>query len=126
MEIYHLTIFDVSTDEFLFSIREKENFLFQEVCSVHQVAECVGVHLRTANLLASMVAVPMYAKGMSTRDIQEHLHKLYGIESPRHSKLLPNKMKWQNRPLQSVYSFVFIDAIQFKVKQDGQIINKAA
>jgi transposase-like protein len=76
--------------------------------------------------------VSMYAKGMSTRDIQDHLHNLYGIEvSPTlvsnvTAKLLPLIKEWQNRPLQSVYSVVFMDAIHFKVKQDGQITNKAA
>lgn len=74
----------------------------------------------------------MYAKGMSTRDIQDHLHNLYGLEvSPTlisnvTAKLLPLIKEWQNRPLQSVYSVVFMDAIHFKVKQDGQIISKAA
>lgn len=76
--------------------------------------------------------VSMYAKGMSTRDIQDHLHNLYGLEvSPTlisnvTAKLLPLIKEWQNRPLQSVYSVVFMDAIHFKVKQDGQIISKAA
>ena len=71
--------------------------------------------------------VSMYAKGMSTRDIQDHLHNLYGLEvSPTlisnvTAKLLPLIKEWQNRPLQSVYSVVFMDAIHFKVKQDGQI-----
>lgn len=76
--------------------------------------------------------VSMYAKGMSTRDIQDHLNHLYGIDvSPTlisnvTAKLLPLIKEWQNRPLQNVYSVVFMDAIHFKVKQDGQIINKAA
>lgn len=76
--------------------------------------------------------VSMYAKGMSTRDIQEHLNQLYGIDvSPAlisnvTAKIMPLIKEWQHRPLQTVYSVVFMDAIHFKVKQDGQIINKAA
>lgn len=74
----------------------------------------------------------LYAKGVSTRDIQDHLERLYGIEvSPTlisniTNKIMPMVKEWQNRPLQKIYAAVFLDAIHFKVKQDGQIVNKAA
>jgi len=74
----------------------------------------------------------LYAKGVSTRDIQDHLERLYGIEvSPTlisniTNKIMPIVKEWQNRPLQKIYAAVFLDAIHFKVKQDGQIVNKAA
>lgn len=74
----------------------------------------------------------LYAKGVSTREIQDHLNNLYGIEvSPTlisnvTAKIMPLVKEWQNRPLQSVYSIVFLDAIHFKVRQDGLIQNKAA
>ena len=74
----------------------------------------------------------LYAKGVSTRDIQDHLEHLYGIEvSPTlisniTNKIMPMVKEWQNRPLQKIYAAVFLDAIHFKVKQDGQIVNKAA
>lgn len=74
----------------------------------------------------------LYAKGVSTRDIQDHLQRLYGIDvspvfiSNVTNKIMPLIKEWQNRPLQSIYAVVFMDAIHFKVKQDGQIINKAA
>jgi putative transposase len=76
--------------------------------------------------------IAMYAKGVSTRDIQDHLQQLYGIEvSPTlisnvTNKIMPLIKEWQNRPLQTVYAVVFLDAIHFKVKQDGAIVNKAA
>jgi len=76
--------------------------------------------------------IALYAKGVSTREIQDHLQNLYGIEaSPAlisniTNKIMPLIKEWQNRPLQSVYAVVFLDAIHFKVKQDGQIVNKAA
>ncbi|MFR9711097.1 IS256 family transposase [Paenibacillus sp. MB22_1] len=76
--------------------------------------------------------IAMYAKGVSTRDIQDHLAHLYGIDvSPTMisnvtNKLIPLVKQWQNRPLQGVYAVVFMDAIHFKVKQDGTIVNKAA
>lgn len=74
----------------------------------------------------------LYAKGVSTRDIQDHLEQLYGVEvSPTlisnvTNKIMPVVKEWQNRPLQKIYAIVFLDAIHFKVKQDGQIVNKAA
>lgn len=74
----------------------------------------------------------MYAKGMSTRDITDHLYNIYGIEasptliSGLTNKILPMVQEWQNRPLESVYPIVFMDAIHYKVRQDNRIVNKAA
>lgn len=74
----------------------------------------------------------MYAKGMSTRDIQDHLQMIYGFEaspaliSSITDKILPVIREWQNRPLQQVYPFVFIDAVHYSVRQDGQVVKKAA
>lgn len=76
--------------------------------------------------------IALYSKGISTREIQDHLESLYGVEvSPTlisnvTNKLMPFIKEWQNRPLQNLYAVVFLDAIHFKVKQDGQIVNKAA
>lgn len=76
--------------------------------------------------------IALYSKGISTRDIQSHLEQLYGIEvSPTlisniTNKIMPTIKEWQNRPLQSTYAFVFLDAIHYKVKQDGMIVNKAS
>lgn len=76
--------------------------------------------------------IALYAKGVSTREIQDHLNQLYGIDvSPTlisnvTSKILPLVKEWQNRPLEELYAVVFLDAIHFKVKQEGQIVNKAA
>lgn len=76
--------------------------------------------------------VALYAKGVSTRDIQDHLKQLYGLEvsptliSTVTGKILPLVKEWQNRPLQAVYAVVFLDAIHFKVRQDGMIQKKAA
>jgi len=74
----------------------------------------------------------LYAKGVSTREIQDHLQQLYGIDvSPTlisnvTNKIMPLIKEWQNRPLQSIYAVVFLDAIHFNVKQEGQIAKKAA
>ena len=74
----------------------------------------------------------MYAKGMSVRDIQTHLSDIYGVEaSPAlisniTDKIMPVIRDWQSRPLQEVYAVLFLDAIHYKVRQEGQIVNKAA
>ncbi len=76
--------------------------------------------------------IALYAKGVTTREIQDHLNGLYGIDvsatliSNVTNKIMPLIKEWQNRPLQSVYAVVFLDAIHFKVKQEGAIVNKAA
>lgn len=76
--------------------------------------------------------IALYAKGVSTREIQDHLQHLYGIDvsaaliSNITNKIVPMLKEWQNRPLQNVYAVAFLDAIHFKVRQDGQIVNKAA
>lgn len=76
--------------------------------------------------------VAMYSKGMSTRDIEEHLKDIYGIEmsaslvSKVTDKIFPLVAEWQARPLERVYAIVYLDAIHFKVRKDNRIINKAA
>lgn len=76
--------------------------------------------------------ISMYAKGMSTRDIQAHVEELYGIEiSPTMVSNITEKVvevatDWQARSLQSVYPIVFFDAIHYKVKENGKVVSKAA
>ena len=76
--------------------------------------------------------ISMYAKGMTVRDIQDHLKNIYGMEaSPTlisniTDKLLPVIKEWQNRPLEEIYPMVFLDAIHYKVRVDGHIATKAA
>lgn len=73
----------------------------------------------------------LYAKGVTVRDIQAHLNQLYGIEvSPTlisniTNRIMPLIREWQARPLQRTYAVVFLDAIHYKVKQEGHIVNKA-
>lgn len=76
--------------------------------------------------------IALYSKGMTVRDIQDHLNQLYGVEvSPTlisnvTNKLMPIIKEWQNRPLEKTYAIVFLDAIHYKVRQEGAIVNKAA
>ena len=74
----------------------------------------------------------LYACGMSQRDISEQIKNLYDVDiSPElvskiSEKIMPEVTAWQNRPLETVYPFVFLDAIHYKVKQDHQYQTKAA
>jgi transposase-like protein len=76
--------------------------------------------------------IALYAKGISTREIQDHLQQLYGIEvSPTlisnvTAKVLPQIQEWQSRPLADVYALLFLDAIHYKVRHEGRIVSKAA
>lgn len=76
--------------------------------------------------------ISMYAKGMTTRDIQEHMNDIYGIEmSPAMVSMITDKVmsmarEWQNRILEEIYAVVYFDAIHFKVRENGRIVSKAA
>ena len=73
----------------------------------------------------------MYAKGMTTSDIEEHIRDIYGIDvsdttvSRITDKILPVAKEWQQRPLEAVYAVVFMDAIHYHVRSEGRIIKKA-
>ena len=75
--------------------------------------------------------ISMYAKGMTTGDIESHLRELYGIDvsdstiSRITDKVLPIVKEWQERPLEEVYAVVYLDAIHFHVRNDGRIVKKA-
>ena len=91
----------------------------------------IGKYNRNADGMEEKI-LSLYACGMSQRDIAEQIKNLYDVEiSPElvskiSEKIMPEVTAWQNRPLESVYPFVFMDAIHYKVKQDHQYITKAA
>lgn len=74
----------------------------------------------------------LYAAGMTTRDISEQIKNLYDVDisadmvSNITNRILPVVTEWQNRPLEKTYSFIFMDAIHYKVREDKQIVVKAA
>ncbi|MBZ9606531.1 IS256 family transposase [Clostridium estertheticum] len=74
----------------------------------------------------------LYAAGMTTRDISEQVKNLYEVEisaemvSNITNRIMPVVTEWQNRPLEKTYSFIFMDAIHYKVRDDKHIIIKAA
>ena len=73
----------------------------------------------------------MYAKGMTTSDIETHIREIYGISvsdstiSRVTDKILPVVREWQSRPLERLYPIVFMDAIHFHVRSEGQVVKKA-
>lgn len=85
----------------------------------------------TANELEDRI-VAMYAKGLSTRDIEDQMKDIYGIDvsatlvSKVTDKILPQITEWQSRPLERIYPIIYLDAIHFKVRKDNRVVNKAA
>ena len=75
--------------------------------------------------------VSLYAKGMSNSDIEDQLNELYGFNvststiSVVTDKISGDIIAWQNRPLESVYLVVWMDAIVFKVRENSRVVNKA-
>lgn len=77
------------------------------------------------------IVISLYAKGMSTRDIELQIKEIYGISISSSSisniteRVLIDIEQWQKRPLDSHYLIVWMDGIVFKVRQENKIINKA-
>ena len=91
----------------------------------------IGKYSRNADGMEDKI-LSLYACGMSQRDIAEQIKELYGVEiSPElvtkiSEKIMPEVTAWQNRPLEKVYPFVFMDAIYYKVREDHHSVTKAA
>ncbi len=75
--------------------------------------------------------ISLYARGLSTREIQQHLEEIYHVEvSPAlisnvTEEVIDEVRAWQNRQLEAVYPIMYLDAIQFKVRDTGHVKNKA-
>jgi putative transposase len=75
--------------------------------------------------------ISMYARGMTTREIQGHLQELYGVEvSPTLISQVTDAVAeevrvWQARPLDAIYPIVYLDALMVKARDAGHIVNKA-
>jgi putative transposase len=73
----------------------------------------------------------LYARGLTTRDIQSHLEEMYGVEvsptliSEVTDAVLEEVRAWQSRPLDSVYAIVYLDALVVKMRQEGRVENRA-
>jgi putative transposase len=75
--------------------------------------------------------IALYARGISTRDIQAHVRELYGIEispdlvSAVTDSVIEEVSAWQARPLEASYAIVFFDALRVKIRDEGLVKNKA-
>ena len=75
--------------------------------------------------------IGLYAKGLSTRDIQDSLAEMYGVEvsattiSQVTKKVWPLVEAWQNRPLDAIYPIVYLDALHLKLRREGKVSNTA-
>lgn len=76
--------------------------------------------------------ISMYARGMTTRDIQDHLQEIYGVEvspdliSTVTDAVINDVKEWQSRPLDEIYPILYLDATIVKVRSEGRVINKSA
>ena len=93
--------------------------------------QIIGKYSRNADGMEEKI-LGLYACGMSQRDIPEQIKNLYDVDiSPElvskiSEKIMPEVTAWQNRPLEAVYPFVFLDAIHYKVKENHPYQTKAA
>ncbi len=89
----------------------------------------VPKHKRMSEKIEDVI-IGMYSRGMTTRDIEEQIKEIYGVELSETSvsnitaKILENIKQWQERPLDNVYYILWMDGISFKVRQSGKVINK--
>jgi transposase-like protein len=93
--------------------------------------QLVPKHVNTISQDLEAKIISMYAKGMTQSDIESHVKDMYGVEisdstvSRITDKILPIAKEWQNRPLEDTYAVVFLDAIHYHVRSEGQIVKKA-
>lgn len=86
-------------------------------------------HKITSDIDAQVLA--LYGRGMSYSDIQSHLAEMYGLEvsdgtiNAITDRIIPEIKEWQNRPLESVYPVIWLDAMHFKVRDNGVVKTKA-
>ena len=94
--------------------------------------QIVPKHSREVSPTIQDAILSMYAKGMSTPDINAHLKRIYGFEVSAETvsritdKILPIAKEWQNRPLDSLYPIIFLDGVVFNVVEDGVTRKKTA
>ena len=91
--------------------------------------QLIPKHERMSDKIEQAI-IGMYSRGMTTRDIEEQVREMYGIDvsegtiSNVTNRLIDNIKQWQVRPLESVYFVVWMDGISLKIRSNGKIINK--
>ena len=93
--------------------------------------EIVPKRQKTLGIDLDRQIIALYARGSSYSDIRDHLSDMYGLDiSPATisrvtDKILPLIQEWRSRPLERVYPFVWLDAIHYKVRHEGRVVNRA-
>ncbi|MDB5024892.1 MAG: transposase [Mucilaginibacter sp.] len=91
--------------------------------------QLIPKHSRMSSKIEETI-IGMYSRGMSTRDIEEQIRELYGVEvsestvSSVTNRIVDHIKEWQARPLESVYYVCWMDGIQFKIRHNGKVISK--
>jgi len=73
----------------------------------------------------------LYGLGMSYSDIQTHISEMYGVRlsdgvlNSITDRIIPTIREWQSRPLERLYAIVWMDAIHFKIREEGKVVTKA-
>lgn len=92
--------------------------------------QIIGKHQRRFTGFDEQI-ISLYARGLSTREIQQHLEEIYQVEvspaliSTVTEEVIDEVREWQERPLESFYPIVYMDALQFKVRDAARVRNKA-
>jgi len=90
----------------------------------------VQKHSKMSNELEQTIIL-LYAKGMSTEDITEFVDQTYGVKYSKGAislitdSLLKDITEWQSRPLEDQYAIIWIDAIHYKIREEGRVLSKA-
>ena len=93
--------------------------------------EIVAKRQKTLGVDLDRQSIALYARGASYGDIRDHLSEMYDLDvSPATisritDKILPLIQEWRSRPLEQVYPFVWLDAIHYKVRHEGRVVNRA-
>lgn len=91
--------------------------------------QLIPKHERMSDKIEQVI-IGMYSRGMTTRDIEDQVKEIYGVEvsegtvSNITNRIIENIKQWQVRPLESVYFVVWMDGISLKIRANGKIINK--
>ena len=110
-----------SLGDLVLSIPRDRNASFQP--------KLIPKHQRMSEKIEQSI-IGMYSRGMSTRDIEEQIREMYGVEvsestvSTVTGRILEHIKEWQSRPLEAVYFTCWMDGIQFRIRQGGKVINK--
>lgn len=93
--------------------------------------EIIAKRQKTLGVDLDRQIIALYARGASYSDIRDHLSEMYDLDvSPATisrvtDKILPLIQEWRSRPLERVYPFVWLDAIHYKVRHEGRVVNRA-